>query len=181
MLRLNVEVEKEKWDESREEFVPPKYETIELEHSLRSISKWETKWHKAFLGKREKTNEELLDYISCMSLHGDIRKDLLYSLNDDNIESINKYIDDPMTSVCFQEDNSSSTSRDTVTSELIYYWMITAGIPFECDKWHINKLLSLIRVCSIKNSNGEKMNKNDLARRNAKLNSARKRKMGSRG
>lgn len=180
MLEITVPAT-EMFDEAKQEFVNYKEQTLQLEHSLVSLSKWESKWHKAFLSKREKTAEETIDYVRCMTITKNVDPSVYSRLTRENVDQINKYIEDPMTAVYFPEDKSSGTSGDTVTSELIYYWMISLNIPQEYQKWHLNRLMALIKVCNIKNSPGKKMSKADIMRRNASLNAARRAKMHSNG
>ena len=170
----------ELWDEKNEGFINTSGATIQLEHSLVSISKWEAKWHKAFLGKKEKTEEEVLDYVRCMTLTPDVDPNVYIGLTEQNIQQINVYIDAPMTATKFPPDNKKGNSRETVTSELIYYWLISMNIPFECQYWHLNRLLALIKVCSLKNQSPKKMGKNDLRRRNA-INAKRRKQLHSKG
>jgi len=151
MLTL-ITQDQEYFNEETSEFVPIKGRTIKLEHSLVSLSKWESKWEKPFLGKDEKPKEEIMDYIRCMMIDRNIPHNIVYTLSDDQIEEINTYIDRKMTATTFSEFHKSATSREVITAELIYYWMIAFNIPFECEKWHLNRLLTLIRVCSIKNT-----------------------------
>ena len=141
-----------------------------------SLSKWEAKWNRAFLSKREKTTEEMIDYIRCMTITKDVDPDIYYRLSAANIKKINEYIGAPMTATYFPDDKIMGHSRDTVTSELIYYWMIALNIPFECQKWHLNRLFALIKVCNIKNSSTKKMSKSDILRRNAEINAARRKR-----
>ena len=171
----------ELFDESKNEFVHMKEHTLCLEHSLVSLSKWESKWCKAFFSKEAKTYEETIDYIKCMTLTQNVKDETYLRLTKDNIEQINKYIEAPMTATYFSDDKNSKQNRETVTAELIYYWMIALNIPFECQKWHLNKLLTLIRVCNIKNQPPKKMSKRDIMSRNAHLNAARRNKLNSRG
>ncbi len=172
----------EDWDPVKEEFVPRiKEQTLQLEHSLISLSKWESKWCKAFLGKKEKTYEEIIDYIKCMTLTPNVNPEVYQYLTVQNVDDIYKYIEAPMTATYISEDKSSTTGRETVTSELIYYWMISLNIPFECQKWHINRLLTLIRVCNRKNSPKKSRSQKEIMRSNAALNAARRKKAGSRG
>ena len=156
-------------------------EIIELEHSLVSISKWESKWCKSFFSKKEKTYEETLDYIKCMTITQNVKDEVYNRLTRDNVAEINKYIENPMTATHFYEDKNAKGGRETITSELIYYWMIALNIPFECQKWHLNRLLTLIRVCNIKNQPPKKMSKRDLMSRNAALNAARRQQFNSKG
>lgn len=180
MLEITIPAT-EMFDESKQEFVNYKEQTIQLEHSLVSLSKWESKWHKAFLSKKEMTTEETIDYVRCMTITKNVDPSIYSRLTSENVKQINDYIADPMTAVYFPEDKSVGGSGDTITSELIYYWMITLNIPQEYQKWHLNRLISLIKVCNIKNSPGKKMNKSEIMRRNASLNATRKAKMHTSG
>lgn len=153
---------------------------IELEHSLISISKWESKWKKPFLSKDEKTNAEVLDYIRCMTITKNVNPDLYKNLTDENIKSINKYIEDPMTATTFRY-SEEKKKGEVITSELIYYWMITWNIPIEFQKWHLNRLLTLIRICAIKNSGSKKMSSTEIMKQNSILNAARRKKLNSKG
>ena len=167
----------EKWDESRMEFVQTKGQTLQLEHSLVSLSKWESKWKKIFLSNTEKTYEETLDYVKCMTLTQNVDPDVYDNLTKENIDAINTYIDDKMTATYFPNDHQSAKgSNELVSSELIYYWMIALNIPFECQKWHLNRLLTLIKVCNVKNQPPKKMSKRDLMRSNASINAARRKR-----
>lgn len=181
MLHLTVVLSPEGWDEKKGEFVEPKTQTLQLEHSLVSLSKWESKWCKPFLSKTEKTAEEILDYIKFMTITQNVKPEVYNRLSRDNIEEITKYIDAPMTATTFSADKNSSHSREIITSELIYYWMVTLQIPFECQKWHLNRLITLIRVCNIKNAPAKKMSKREVMSRNAQLNAARRKQLNSKG
>lgn len=173
--------ETEQWDEVNQEFITSNRQILRLEHSLVSLSKWESKWKKPFLSNKEKTYEETIDYIKCMTLTQNVNDTVYNLLDKDNIEKINKYIGDPMTATTFKEDPNKKGGREIITSELIYYWMISLNIPFECQKWHLNRLLTLIKVCGIKNQPPKKMSKKDVMNRNAALNAARRKQMNSRG
>jgi hypothetical protein len=166
----------EVFDETCNEFIITKEQTIQLEHSLVSISKWESKWAKPFLSKNSKTTEETFDYIKCMTITQNVSNDTYTYLTTKNIEEINKYIDAEMTATTFSN-NDKTVNRDIITAEIIYYWMISFTIPFECQKWHLNRLLTLINVCNIKNKPPKKMNKREQASRNTNLNEERKRQM----
>ena len=181
MLRIEISLSPEGWDEEKQEFIAPKTQTLQLEHSLVSLSKWESKWCKPFLSKEEKTIEETLDYIKCMTITQNVNPDIYNYLTNKNIEEINAYIEAPMTATTFSGTNLSKPSRETITSELIYYWMITLGIPVEFQKWHLNRLLTLIRVCNVKNAPPSKMSKREIMSRNAALNAARRKQMNSKG
>ena len=180
MLRITIPAT-EFWDEINEEFVYAKEQTLQLEHSLVSLSKWEAKWHKAFLGKQEKTEEEILDYVKCMTLTQNVNPEVYTRLTTDNYKEINAYIEAPMTATFFSEDKTAKGNRETITSELIYYWMIALNIPVDFQKWHLNRLLTLIRVCSVKNSPPKRRSKREIMRRNAALNAARRSRLNSKG
>ena len=173
--------ENEIYDETRNEFVYVKAQQLRLEHSLVSLSKWESKWNKAFLSKREKTVEETIDYIRCMTITQNVNPDVYYGLTSQNIADVNAYISAPMTATTFFNNDRSNVNKETVTAELIYYWMIALNIPFECQKWHLNRLLTLIRVCNIKNSPPKKMSKSELMNRNRQLNASRLKQLNTRG
>lgn len=180
MLEIIVP-ETELWDEARQEFIPIDRTTLKLEHSLVSLSKWESKWQKPFLVKDPKTNEEMFDYIRCMCLNKAVDPKIFNALTPDNINAINKYITNPMTATTVNKDKKNVINREIVTSELIYYWMIALNIPFECQKWHLNRLLTLIEVCNVKNAPPKKYSKRELMSRNAALNKARRQKYNSKG
>lgn len=180
MLQITIPAV-ELWDERKQEFVTTKEQTLQLEHSLVSISKWESKWCKPFLSKQEKTFEETLDYIKCMTITQNVKPEVYNYLTNKNIEEINNYIDAPMTATYFSDEKNSKTSREQVTAELIYYWMIALNIPFECQKWHLNRLLTLIKVCNIKNQPPKKRSRKEIMSRNAALNAARRKRLNTRG
>ncbi len=181
MLRITISVGAEQWDETNNEFIYPKEQILQLEHSLVSLSKWESKWCKPFLTKQEKTREETLDYVKCMTLTQNVNPEVYNYLTDYCIDQINRYIDAPMTATTFLENKNKKRNREQVTAEIIYYSMIALNIPFECQKWHLNRLLTLIRVCNIKNSPPKKMSKREIMRRNSALNAARRKQFNSRG
>lgn len=171
----------EQWDETKQEFIYTKEQTLSLEHSLVSLSKWESKWCKAFLTKQDKTFEEMVDYIQFMTITQNVNSETYKNLTNGNINEINKYIEAPMTATYFSDEKTPKTNKDQITSELIYYWMISLNIPFECQKWHLNRLLTLIKVCSIKNQPPKKRSKKEIMSRNAALNNARKKQFNTRG
>ena len=181
MLQLKVPLTQEGCDDEKGEFIEPKFQVLQLEHSLVSLSKWESKWCKPFITKTGKTPEELLDYIKYMTITQNVKPEVYDHLTESNIEEIEAYINAPMTATTFSEDKNGKNNREVVTAELIYYWMIALQIPFECQKWHLNRLLTLIRVCNIKNSPPKKMSKKDIMSRNAALNAARRKKMNTKG
>lgn len=179
MLWISVP-ETEQWDEAKEEFVYTKPMTLQLEHSLVSVSKWESRWHKPFLSKQEKTTEELNDYVKCMTLTQNVPEEVFSCLSAENIMQIEKYIENPMTATTFPKETVQG-GRTIVTAEIIYYWMVTFGIPFECQKWHLNRLLTLIQVCERKNRPPKKQSQRSIMERNAVLNAQRRKRLGSRG
>lgn len=172
--------ERELWDEEKEEFVTVKEQHLILEHSLVSISKWEAKWHKSFLSGPKKTTEEIIDYIRCMTITQNVKPEVYQCLTNENITQINSYIKDSMTATFFSEDNEPKRHR-IITSEVIYCWMITLNIPIDFQRWHLNRLLTLIRVCNIENQPKKKRNQKQILDRNAKLNEARRKKFNTRG
>lgn len=180
MLRITVPGG-ELWDESKEEYVQIKEQTLQLEHSLVSLSKWESKWKKAFLSKQDKTYEETLDYIRCMTVNQNIDPNVYAFLTPENLEEINAYISDSKTATHVYEDETGSPSRETITSELIYYWMIANNIPPEYQKWHLSRLMTLIRVCIRKNTPPKRRSKRELMQRNAALNAARRKNLNTKG
>lgn len=178
MLKITIPAT-EVFNDVTQEFITLDEQVLQLEHSLVSISKWESRWHKPFLGREEKTTIQTIDYIKCMTITQNVDPEVYSRLTNSNIEDINNYIDDPMTATTFSKQEGQS--REVVTSELIYYWMIALNIPMECQRWHINRLLTLIRVCNIKQTPPKKMSKKDTASRYASLNAARRSKLGSKG
>lgn len=182
MLQIIIP-KQEGFDAKTNAFIEYKAQTLTMEHSLVSISKWESKWCKPFLGTDDKTEEQIYDYFRCMTLTQNIDSNVYYRLTDDNIKAINNYVDAPMTATVFFEfdtKNKKPNTKKIMTSEEIYYLMISHGIPMECQKWHINRLLTLIRVFNVKNSN-QKMSKAEAARAYQKLNAQRRSKMKSKG
>lgn len=169
------------YDERTNMFVYMKEQTLQLEHSLVSLSKWEAKWCKPFLTKTEKTVEETVDYIRCMTVNQGVDPLVYTRLRVEDFLAVNKYIEAPMTATTFSNTQKGGSNSEQVTSELIYYWMIALNIPFECQKWHLNRLLTLIRVCEVKNTPPKKMSKREIMSRNAALNAARRKKLGTKG
>lgn len=179
MLQIKIH-DNELWDENESRFIKVKEQTLQLEHSLVSLSKWESKWCKPFFSKEEKTFEETLDYVKCMTITQNVKPEVYRCLTKEHIEQINNYIEAPMTATTFASDKHSP-SREIITAELIYYWMIALNIPFECQKWHINRLLTLIRVCNIKNQPPKKMSRSETLRRQSALNAARRQQLNTKG
>lgn len=182
MLEIIVPA-RELWDERTQEFINVKEQPLALEHSLVSLSRWESKWCKPFLTRQEKTREEIIDYVRCMTLTENVDPIIYEYLSKGNVEQINSYIDAPMTATWFSEDDKKKSrgSGEQITSELIYYWMVALNIPFECQYWHLNRLITLIRVCEVKNQKPKKMSRRELMSRNASLNAARKQKLNTKG
>ena len=177
------------WDEDKEEFRTVKQTKLQLEHSLISLAKWESKWKKPFLGNKDLTREESLDYIRCMTITQSVDPLVYESIDNSTMEKIRAYVDDTMTATTITkplDDSPSSIRKETVTSELIYYWMVTANIPWEAQKWHLNRLLTLIEVISVKNEQSKakgpykKPSRSALRNRSA-LNAKRRAKAKSRG
>lgn len=181
MLRLEIPVGPEGFDDATGEFIPPPTVSLELEHSLVSISKWEAKWHRAFLSNKEKTAEETFDYIKCMVVKDDVNPAIFDFLTQENIDQINDYIKNPMTATVIPGGNKNGQSKEVVTSELIYYWMVAHTIPSEYQYWHLNRLLTLIQVCNVKNSSPQKRSKGDIMRSNAAINKANRARFNSKG
>ena len=173
MLKITIP-EQELFDENKMEFITIREKTLQLEHSLVSVSKWESKWCKPFLSKGEKTFEETIDYIRCMTITQNVQPIIYTLLTSQNLVDINKYIESPMTATVFTNEKNKTTNREIITAEIIYYWMIALNIPFECQKWHLNRLLTLINVCSIKNQPQKKMSRKEILERNRALNLARR-------
>ena len=171
--------DEEFFDENTETFVYRKSERIELEHSLYALSKWEEKYEKPYLNT-EMSVEELTYYINCMSWHGDISEETISRFGAKELSHIKDYIAAPHTATVINSREKGGSKKEIITSELIYYWMIAMEIPFECDKWHLNRLLMLIKVCGIKN-NPKKMGKRDTMMSNSQLNKMRKASWGTRG
>lgn len=180
MLQITIP-ENHLWDESKEEFIDTKEQTIQLEHSLISISKWESKWHVPFFNNKGMTEEQTLDYIKCMTITQNVKPETYLGLTQDNINKIREYIDDPMTATTIKEPPGSPKSNKIITNEVIYSWMISFGIPPEYRKWHINRLMTLIKVCSAENQPNKKMGRNDTIKQYADLNAQRRKMLNTRG
>jgi hypothetical protein len=183
VLTLSVPIDPvEAYNEATEEFVivATKYFTLELEHSLVSLSKWESFFKKPFLGKEDKTAEEIIWYVKAMTLTPNVAPELYQNFSQANVDQINAYIEDTMTATFFSE-SKSPPSLQIITAELIYYWMITLNIPFECQNWHLNRLLTLVKVCNKMNAPPTKMSQAELAARNRELNEQRRKQLGTTG
>lgn len=175
----------ELFDEETEMFVTLQPTTLNLEHSLIAISKWEAKYHIPFLDEVEKTKEQIEYYIQCMTIDKNINPNVYKFIPSYLIDEILEYIRDPMTATWFGDDSKSNKKKvknEIITSELIYYWMIALNIPAEYEKWHINRLLTLVRICNIKNSSdSKKISKKDMLKDYDALNEARKAKLNTKG
>lgn len=170
----------EYYNEETEEFYYYPDVNLDLEHSLVAISKWESKWHKPFLNGKDRTLEEIVDYIKCMVVNTVDDVSAFDRLTEDNLISINDYIGESMTATTFN-DEPKTGGREIITSEIIYYWMVTYNIPFECQYWHLNRLLTLIKVCNAKNNPPKKMSQKEILARNKALNESRKKQLNTRG
>jgi len=180
---LDVYVPKrELFNNDTQEFIEIQGTKFTIEHSLISLQKWESKWKTSFINKKDLSSEEFADYVRCMTVGKELPMEIYQNLGSANVAKIKKYIDDPMTATTFRSAQQSMRHKnEIITAELIYYWMIEAGVPFECEKWHLNRLLALIRVCNVKGSSGKKMSKREIMRENAALNAARRKASGSKG
>ena len=180
MLQITIPAN-ELWDEKNEVFINVKETTLQLEHSLVSLSKWESKWNKPFLTNNNKTTDEILDYIRCMTITQHVDPNVYMAFTSDNIKQVMDYIALPMTATTFSNIKNSAPSREIITTELIYYWMIAFNIPFECQKWHLNRSLALIQVCDAKNQPPKKTSRRELTSRYASINAANRKRFNSKG
>ena len=171
----------ELFDENEGVFIKTKEQKLQLEHSLVSLSKWESKWCKPFLYTDNKTYEETLDYIKCMTITQNVDPSTYNYLSKENIEQINNYIHAPMTATTISNQKKGKINNEIITAELIYYWMTVFNIPFKCEKWHINRLITFIQVCNVKNQPSKKQNTSDIITSQAALNEERKKKLNTRG
>lgn len=173
MLQITIQGT-EMFDERTNKFIIVKGATLQLEHSLVSLSKWESKWKTHYLNNSDITPEMSIDYVRCMTTTQNVDPRVYENLTQENMDAIRKYIDDPMTATTFKKSNKPP-NRGIVTAEIIYYWMVALQIPFDpCQKWHLNRLLTLIRVCDEKNSPKKKMSKRDAMAQQRSLNAARR-------
>lgn len=179
MLKITIP-KSEFWNEKTQEFISINETVLVLEHSLVSLSKWESKWKKPFLSETPKTHEERLDYVRCMSMTQNVNPIIYNSLSSKQLSDIDNYINDTMTATTFS-DIKTKGRKEIITAEIIYYWMVSFNIPFECQKWHLQRLLTLIRVCSSKNAPQKKMSTKEIMSRNRSLNRARRAQLKSNG
>lgn len=180
MLQITIP-EQEYFNDKTGEFIKTKQYILTLQHSLVSVSKWESEWEKPFLTKEIKSVEESVSYIRCMTITQNVDS-LAYSyITNEIIKEVSDYIESPMTATTFSKDRSHPINREIITSEIIYYWMVALNIPFECEKWHLNRLLTLINVCNVKNQPKKKVGRAELLSRQRSLNAARRNTMNSSG
>jgi len=170
----------ELYDDDKQEFVSSKAYTLQLEHSLVAISKWESKWCIPFLSKNDKTFDETIDYIKCMTITQNVDPAIYNTLSHNIVNQVSDYIKAPMTATTITS-VSKTHGKEIITAEILYYYMVALNIPFECQKWHLNRLLTLISVCNLKTNPPKKMGKNDIINRNKELNAARRNMTNSKG
>lgn len=181
MLTITIP-QREYFIEETSQIVTIKETTLRLEHSLLSVSKWESKHCKPLMSKfYEKTSEEAIDYIRCMTIDNNVDPMVYMGITQDQLDEIYKYMEAPMTGTKFSEDANEKPSREVITAEILYWQMITLGIPFECQKWHLNRLLTLIKVCSRKNAPKKKIPRREALQQRRELNNKRKKKLNTRG
>lgn len=180
MLQVVVP-EREFFDEANQIFLNTKRETFHIEHSLVSLSKWESKWNVPFLDKTQKTTEQAIDYVRCMTITQNVNPEVYKCLTRQNLDEISNYIEAPMTATWFNDKSERQSNKEIITAEIIYYWMIAHNIPMECQKWHLNRLLTLIRVCSAKNAPAKKMNRREMLDQRRALNESRRKQINSKG
>lgn len=180
MLKLIIEGD-ESFNDKTQTFETVNDVVLELEHSLISLSKWESKYQKPFLSTGEKSAEEIFGYIKDMVITPNVDLDVLYKCTQENIDEIQQYIDSSQSATTFGSMPERRGPGEVITSELIYYWMVSFNIPFDCQYWHLNRLFSLIRICNIKNSKSRKMSRNEIAQRNRDLNAKRKAELNTSG
>lgn len=179
MLKLTIRLS-DSYNDETEEFVMEDF-VLELEHSLVALSKWESKYEKPFLDSEEKTSEEVMGYIDAMIITPWYPSDILTKLTNAHIAEINRYIDAKMTATWFNEPKNQPKSSEKITSELIYYWMVSYQIPWEAENWHLNRLFTLIKIFNVKNSKPEKRTPGEVAASRRALNEARRKKYGTSG
>lgn len=170
----------ESYDSVNDRFTHAELFRLELEHSLVSLSKWESKFEKPFLGEGEKTEAELLWYINAMHQGDELPEDLHLYLTDDHVRQVNEYINAKMTATWFSEVDDKK-NKEVITAEVIYYWMVSLQIPFECQSWHLNRLMTLVRVINEKNAPPKQLSREQIMERNRRLNEERQRKYGTSG
>lgn len=180
MLKLIVQGN-EFYDEETSSFITTEGFELELEHSLLSLSKWESKHQIPFLASGKLTTDQIADYVMCMIQTPNITLDMIQVAGKQVFDPVNEYINSPQSATTFGEMPKPRGRGEVITSELIYYWMVAFNIPFECETWHLNRLFSLIRICNIKNGKPQKMSRSDMAQRNRELNAKRRAELGTSG
>jgi len=180
MLKIKIAA-KEDYDPVKNEFITIKEQTLSLEHSLVSLSKWESKWCKPFLSEKEHPREEIIDYIRCMTISQNVDPEVYTHLGDSEIQRIIQYIEAPMTATTITSLPNGPAKKEVLTAEIFYYYMTALNIPFECQKWHLNRLYTLIQVCAIKSNPPQKMGKSATRKYNSSLNAMRRAKLGTKG
>ena len=172
---------RELFDEETQSFIQSEPYELRLEHSLVSVSKWESKWKKPFLDPSgKKTWAESLDYVRCMTLNQHVKPEVYMSIGSKEMEAINAYIEDFRTATKISTKNSSP-NREIMTSEVIYCYMFLHNIPIECQKWHLSRLMTLLEVCSIKSNPGKKMSRSEILAQNKAINAARRKASHTKG
>jgi len=180
MLRIIIPAI-ELFDETRNKFTTSKETELVLEHSLVSLSKWEAKWKKPFISNSKGfSHEETIDYIRAMTITQNVNDNIYNLISQKTINEVVEYIEDPMTATTFRNEKGG-IMKEIITSEIIYFWMVHYSIPFECQKWHLNRLLALIKVCNAKSQPGKKMTRGEILARNRALNQARKAQLNTKG
>lgn len=182
MLRINV-APYEYYDTTTEEKILMPGVELRLEHSLASISKWESFYEKPFLTNDHKTEDEILYYTKCMSLDDNVPNRVFRRLTTEDITKVSEYISKKHTATWFSENSSDKpgAASGVVTSEVIYYWMVSLNIPFECENWNLNRLLTLVRVINAKNQPAKKMTRAEAAARARQLNKQRQKELNTTG
>lgn len=171
----------EVFDNSKQMFDTEGDVVLDLEHSLVSLSKWESEFEKPFLSTDDKSLNEVIRYIQHMTLTPNVPEEVFHRLSEDNFNAINRYINAKMSATWFNEQPGAPKSREVITAELIYYWMTVFNIPFECENWHLNRLFTLIKVCNLKQAKPKKMSRAEAAARQRELNAQRRSQLGSKG
>lgn len=179
MLTVTVPSQ-ELFNEATQKFIRTSEATLQLEHSLLSVSKWEQTWHKPFLSGKSLSIEEQLDYIRCMTINKDVDPNVYLYLPNSVLTQIAEYIDNPMSAITFNT-TGNGHHRERIYSETIYFWMISFGIPFECQKWHLNRLLSLIKLCNDKNTPPKQMSEREALANMNRINEEQKKKFNTKG
>ena len=170
------------FDEKNNLFIYSKEQNLRLEHSLVSISKWEANWHKPFLSEENRTNEEMLDYIRCMTITQNVDPKAYQCIPKSEIERVNAYINDPRSATVFYDKKQKPHRKERITSEKIYFWMVRAGVPFDpCQTWHLNRLLNLLHYCNTSNQPMKKRSPAEIAKEYEQINAAQRKLFNSKG